>query len=532
MLLLLTATPFFLPLPILLPSPASETPVALSAPLVTRWPDVVSLAPKEAPAGLTRSPHANPKDVIFGIYLVVAVLFAARFLTGWVILRRLVARSAATEYEGVFESLDVAVPVTAGWINPKILLPSGWRAWDRAKLDAVLAHERAHIRRRDPALALFARLNRCVFWFHPLAWWLERKLAVRAEQACDDAALAVTNNRQQYAGILLEMAGVVGSQGRVYRHSLGMASHIGRRINQVMEERSKALPLTITIRIVLAIGSVPLIYAAGAVRVERQPALTNFAFPSIPPPAAPKLLAQQRPPAPPQPLPGPSALPQVRISVSVQDPGGRYVTGLNSSTFRVFEDGVEHSITDFYNTSPVSLAVVVNEDSAAVERLIPDLTQLRQALDPGDEMFLVYARGSRPQLASSIDELLALAKAGDARDNRSFGLDAVYVAADRLRTAKHPRRVLLAMSHSTPEDFSSHSEADTVAMAREADVVAYGPVTDLARFGIELRNQYVLVYNPPDPPYAGYHRIEVRLDNIPGLPPLTVRAREGYTGSP
>jgi len=88
--------------------------------------------------------------------------------------RRLLAKSNAMR--SFFESELIAVPLTVGWLRPKILLPLKWRELDREKLDAVLAHEGAHVRRRDGLVAALAGINRCIFWFHPLAWWLERRL--------------------------------------------------------------------------------------------------------------------------------------------------------------------------------------------------------------------------------------------------------------------------------------------------------------------------------------------------------------------
>ena len=67
----------------------------------------------------------------------------------------------------------------------------------------MVAHERTHIRRRDPLIALAARVNRCVFWFHPLAWWLERKLASAAEFACDETASRACGAPAEYAQVLV-----------------------------------------------------------------------------------------------------------------------------------------------------------------------------------------------------------------------------------------------------------------------------------------------------------------------------------------
>jgi hypothetical protein len=478
-----------------------------------------------------------PGDIAFALYIVTVLFFGARLLVGWVLIRKLLSRALPTEYHDVYESPDFAVPVAAGLLKPKIVLPSEWQTWDRAKLAAVLVHERAHIHRHDPAVALFARLNRCVFWFHPLAWWLEHQLATLAEQACDDAVLSTKGNRQQYAGLLLELATAVDrSQGRIYRHAVGMASHVHKRVDRVLDERRRRHGLTPAIWTALLAASVPLLYAAGAVRIQRQPTFSELEFPRVAGPAVPQLVAQQRPRSSPQlqPRVSPPANPQLRISVTVTEPAGRYVTGLTSSNFRIFENGEERPVEAFYDNSPVSLAVVVNEDSDAVEALVPRLTLLHQELKPEDEMFIVYARGAQPELASSVEELLAITRkvaAGSSR-NRPLGLDAVYLAADRLRTSRNSRRVLWAISTSTADDFSSHSEADAVAMARRADVIAYGGVPDPSRFAVEIHTQYVLAYTPQDPAAGGFQAIEVRLDHVDGMPPLTVRARQGYRTSP
>jgi beta-lactamase regulating signal transducer with metallopeptidase domain len=106
-------------------------------------------------------------------------------------------------------------------------------------LDAVLAHEGAHLRRRDPPVGAIARVNRCLFWFHPLAWMLERRLALLAEQACDEFCVAALGDREGYERLLVEFAQVVDrSHGRLRYHARTMAgaSHIRRRIDSLLEE--------------------------------------------------------------------------------------------------------------------------------------------------------------------------------------------------------------------------------------------------------------------------------------------------------
>ena len=116
----------------------------------------------------------------------------------------------------VRESDRIAVPVTVGLFRSTVLLPPGWERWPDPKLCAVLAHEHAHVARRDPLVAGLASLNRCLFWFHPLAWWLQRTLALTAEQACDEAALRTAGAPQAYIDVLRSMAVAVRARGGRY----------------------------------------------------------------------------------------------------------------------------------------------------------------------------------------------------------------------------------------------------------------------------------------------------------------------------
>jgi hypothetical protein len=131
-----------------------------------------------------------------GLYGLGAVAMVLRFLVGWWGAARIAASAdllASSEYFAIAQSRNIAVresraisvPVTVGVIRSTILLPSGWSGWSHEKLHAVLAHEIAHVRRHDPLVAFIAHLNRCLFWFHPLSWFLERTLAAAAEQAAD-----------------------------------------------------------------------------------------------------------------------------------------------------------------------------------------------------------------------------------------------------------------------------------------------------------------------------------------------------------
>jgi beta-lactamase regulating signal transducer with metallopeptidase domain len=137
----------------------------------------------------------------------------------------------------LLESPAIVTPMTVGAISPVILLPPSWRSWSEARMRAVLAHEMAHVRRRDPLVAILAHVNRCVFWFHPVAWWLERALETNAEHACDEAAVRATGERETYARTLVDMAQLVSRcGGRVAWRGAGMdgRGRLGRRIDHIL----------------------------------------------------------------------------------------------------------------------------------------------------------------------------------------------------------------------------------------------------------------------------------------------------------
>src|SRR5262249_19816333 len=77
------------------------------------------------------------------------------------------------------------LPATVGWLRPVVLLPADWREWADHDRQAVLAHELAHIRRRDFLAMLLALVGRALHFYHPLARWLIGRLRLRQEMAAD-----------------------------------------------------------------------------------------------------------------------------------------------------------------------------------------------------------------------------------------------------------------------------------------------------------------------------------------------------------
>lgn len=243
-------------------------------------------------AGVQRQSRWSWRRVISIVYVTGLLLLLARLCVGWRRVAQLAREATPVRIAGdisIRESVHVATPVTAGIVAPVILLPAGWDDWPEEKLRACLAHERAHIRRRDPLVAFLARLNRCVYWFHPVAWWLERALAASAEDAADEAAVREIGHRRRYAEVLLDIAEAVRRRGgRVAWQGIGVdgTGLLGRRVDRVLRADGVA---TSRLR---AVGAVTLCVASILLVVAcRQP---RHAPPLAPDPEVAKQLEQQK----------------------------------------------------------------------------------------------------------------------------------------------------------------------------------------------------------------------------------------------
>ncbi len=170
----------------------------------------------------------------------------------------------------IYESEIVAAPLTAGILSSRIILPVAWRKWSTQKLSAVLAHESSHVRRRDTLIALLSYLNCCLFWFHPLAWWLERKLATMAELASDDDAVLSVGEAKLYAQVLLDMAQAVRRRGgRLVWQGIGVNGNgfLSQRIERLLCSHVSR-EISIIRKAVVAIGCAVAIFFVAACRQE------------------------------------------------------------------------------------------------------------------------------------------------------------------------------------------------------------------------------------------------------------------------
>jgi len=250
--------------------------------------------------------------VAAGIYFGVALLFLVRFFVGLVFGHRLMRASLAIDEPRVSrrlasrayasglpsapraaESEFISVPLTMGVLRSTILLPAGWREWDDAKLDAVVAHEVSHVARRDALTQRLSLLHRAIFWFSPLAWWLDRRLADLAEQASDEAALTCGADRKDYARTLLGFfEALQAAPGRVWWQGVAMAKagQAEKRVERILSWKgSVAMRLKKSIALVVVAFVVPAVYLAASVHAANAAAPQHMFFPQeqaqTPPPA-------------------------------------------------------------------------------------------------------------------------------------------------------------------------------------------------------------------------------------------------------
>jgi len=122
-------------------------------------------------------------------------------------LRETLAHCEAVRPVTVCSSATVSVPTAIGFFKPVILIPE-WalQVLPVDELKIILLHEFAHLRRWDDWTNLAQKVVRTVFFFHPAVWWIEKRLSLEREMACDDTVLAETGNPRAYAECLVSLA--------------------------------------------------------------------------------------------------------------------------------------------------------------------------------------------------------------------------------------------------------------------------------------------------------------------------------------
>jgi len=210
----------------------------------------------------------------------------------------------------VMSAAGVVEPGVFGVFRPVLLLPEGIaERLSAAQLDAILAHELCHVRRRDNLTATIHMIVQATFWFHPLVWWLGMRLVDERERACDEEVLRLGSTPRTYAeGILNVCRLYVESPLACVSGVTG--SNLKRRIETILINRI-ALRLNLARKLVLSFAGIAALATPIVIGILHAPVILAQSRSQISPPSqpspAPQLIAQPTAPAPTAPKPQPPA---------------------------------------------------------------------------------------------------------------------------------------------------------------------------------------------------------------------------------
>ena len=265
----------------------------------------------------------------------------------------------------------------------------------------------------------------------------------------------------------------------------------------------------------------------------------------------------------------------VTVSVTVSDPYGRFVTGLEKSHFEIYDDKIKQEIAFFSDAdNPLTLGVVYDVSGSMSTKLSRSIHALRRFVETShteDEYFLVTFN-HRAQLTRDFTmsgDTLVNSLTLVNTDGRTALYDAAFIGIEKARQGRHDKRALLIISDGQDNN-SRYTFSELRDLVREADVQLYAiGIVDLVRdhelgaygesvleelarstggraffpsseeelvdvctqIALELRHQYSVGYYPTTNIRDGrWHKIKVKVDPPPGLPRLAVRSKEGYFG--
>jgi len=265
----------------------------------------------------------------------------------------------------------------------------------------------------------------------------------------------------------------------------------------------------------------------------------------------------------------------VLVPVTVCNPYNQPVTGLEKEHFKIFDDKVEQTITQFsMDDEPVAVGLVFDVSGSMGNKLRESrqaAAEFFKTANREDEFFMVEF-ADQPRLVSpmgsSVEEIQNQLTFSPSK-GRTALLDAVFLAMHEMKKSQKNRKALLIISDGG-DNASRYTESELRNLVRESDVMIYaigvyesaanrsrtpeeqmgpGLLNDLceqtggrhfpadiselpdvaAKIGVELRNRYVLGYIPTDQQHDGrYHPVVVKVIPPHGLPPLHAYWRRGY----
>ena len=164
----------------------------------------------------------------------------------------------------LLESALVSIPMTIGWLKPLILLPVGAvNGMSTQQVEAIIAHELAHIAGRDYLLNIVQTIIEILFYYHPAVWFISANIRMERENRCDDVAVALCGNSLTYAKALLAIQEMQHQNIRTYGLAMTFSTNrkglllnrIKRVLNQPQNRNNIMEKLFATALLVIAVSA-------------------------------------------------------------------------------------------------------------------------------------------------------------------------------------------------------------------------------------------------------------------------------------
>ena len=175
-------------------------------------------------------------------------------------LRETLKRHQGKRRFALCTSTQVRVPTALGLVKPAVIIPN-WLIQELSteELHQILLHELAHLQRWDDWTNLAQQVVKALFFFHPAVWWIEKKVALEREIACDDLVLAETGRPRAYAECLARLAEISFVQRSVVlaQAALGKVRQTTVRVTRILDPQrpsARALRPAVSLIAVLALG--------------------------------------------------------------------------------------------------------------------------------------------------------------------------------------------------------------------------------------------------------------------------------------
>jgi beta-lactamase regulating signal transducer with metallopeptidase domain len=317
---------FLLPLSALIvlgsriPGPKPPQPASAVVSFMVAVSEPFTVPPAVTPPALPVRPTTNfLPPILAGIW---ACGFLGIVCSWWIRWRRI----AAVVRAGSPADLQLPIPVVVsparvepgvfGIVHPILMLPASiFERLTPEQLNAVIAHELEHVQHRDNLVAAFHMFVEAVFWFHPLLWWIGKRMLEERERACDESVLSTGSKPRVYAEAVISVC-------KLYVESpLGCVSgitgaNLKRRIEVIMTQRI-ASDLHFTKKLGLAIVGLAVLTTPIFIGMMHSPAVrAQSPAGAIAQPVTAPAAASDAPPvatAPPQ-KPHPRAIPATAIA--------------------------------------------------------------------------------------------------------------------------------------------------------------------------------------------------------------------------